>query len=239
LRFSIAPALLGFAARDRAVRPYRVFELGHVFANPSTNSGQAGEPSETVQLTALHAGGESAFGRLKSDVLALLHRITGAEARVERGAFAALHPGKTAALRCGDAVVGYVGVVDPRLARAYDVADTTALATLFVEKLPPRATPKYAPPSKFPAVDRDLAVVVPLDVLAGDLADAVRGEPLVRSATVFDEYRGPQVGEDKKSLALRIVLQSDEKTLTDDDADAALARIVATLRERFGAVPRA
>jgi phenylalanyl-tRNA synthetase beta chain len=56
--------------------------------------------------------------------------------------------------------------------------------------------------------------------------------------TVFDEYRGPQVGEGKKSLALRIVLQSDEKTLTDEDADAALARIVAALRERFGAIPR-
>jgi phenylalanyl-tRNA synthetase beta chain len=232
MRFSIAPALLGFAARDRAVRPYRVFELGHVF-----HDGQP-EPSETVQLTVLHAGGESAFGRLKSDVLALLRRITGADARVERGTFPSLHPGKTAALRSGDAVVGYVGVVDPRLARAYDVADTTALATLFVDALPPHVTPKYVPPSKFPAVDRDLAVVVALDVLAGDLVDAVRGEPLVRSATVFDEYRGPQVGEGKKSLALRIVLQSDDKTLTDEEADAALARIAATLRERFGAVPR-
>ena len=237
MRFSIAPALLGFAARDRAVRPYRVFELGHVFANGRP------EPTETVQLTALHAGGDlstssGAFGRLKSDMLALLHRITGVDARVERGTFPSLHPGKTAALRCGDAVVGYVGVVDPRLARTYDVADTTALATLFVDRLPPHATPKYVPPSKFPAVDRDLAVVVALDVLSGDLGDAVRREALVRSASVFDEYRGPQVGEGKKSLALRIVLQSDEKTLTDEDADAALARIVATLRERFGAEPR-
>ena len=242
MRFSIAPALLSFAARDRAVRPYRIFELGHVFANASAAHGDASggtaEPSETVQLTALHAGGESAFGRLKSDVLALLRRITGADARAERGTFPSLHPGKTAALRAGDAIVGYVGVVDPRLARAYDVADTTALATLFVDKLPPHVTPKYAPPSKFPPVDRDLAVVVPLDALAGDLVDAVRAEPLVRSATVFDEYRGPQVGEGKKSLGLRIVLQSNEKTLTDEDADAALARIIAALRERFGAVPR-
>jgi phenylalanyl-tRNA synthetase beta chain len=244
MRFSLAPALLGFASRDRAVRPYRIFELGHVFANGHP------EPAETVQLTALHASTSSvqagdpstssgAFGQLKSDVLALLRRITGTDARVERGTFPSLHPGKTAALRAGDAVVGYVGVIDPRLARAYDVADTTALATLFVDKLPPRATPKYVPPSKFPPVDRDLAVVVPLDVLAGDLVDAVRGEPLVRGATVFDEYRGPQAGEGKKSLALRIVLQSNEKTLTDEDADAAMARIIVTLRERFGAAPRA
>jgi phenylalanyl-tRNA synthetase beta chain len=236
MRFSIAPALLELAARDRVVRPYRRFELGHVFANPPQNG--AKEPHETVHLTALHAGGESAFGRLKSDVLALLRRATGTDARVERGTFASLHPGKTAALRVGETLVGYVGVVDPRLARAYEVADTTALATLFVESLPPRVTPKYVPPSKFPPVDRDLAVIVGLDVLAGDLAESVRDEPLVRSATVFDEYRGPQVGEGKKSLALRIVLQSDEATLTDEQADAAMQRIVARLRERFGAVLR-
>jgi phenylalanyl-tRNA synthetase beta chain len=231
MRFSIAPALLEFAARDRAVRPYRVFELGHVFA-------QADPPRETVQLAGLHAGGASAFGRLKSDMLALLRRTTGIEARVERGAFPSLHPGKTAALRIAGRVVGYVGVVDPRLAHAYDVADTTALATILVEALPPYGTPRYVAPSKFPPVERDLAVVVPLDVLAGDLTDAVREEPLVRSATVFDEYRGPQVGDGKKSLAVRITLQSDETTLTDQEADAGLARIVATLRKRFGAEPR-
>ncbi|MBV8643347.1 MAG: phenylalanine--tRNA ligase subunit beta, partial [Candidatus Eremiobacteraeota bacterium] len=87
MRFSIAPALLEFAARDRRVRPYRRFELGRVFAN------SAAEPRETVHLTALHADGESALGRLKSDVLALLRRVTGVDARVERGTFASLHPG--------------------------------------------------------------------------------------------------------------------------------------------------
>jgi phenylalanyl-tRNA synthetase beta chain len=55
---------------------------------------------------------------------------------------------------------------------------------------------------------------------------------------VFDEYRGPQVGDGKKSLAVRITLQSDEATLTDQEADAALARIVVALRKRFGAEPR-
>jgi phenylalanyl-tRNA synthetase beta chain len=232
MRFALAPALLEFAARDRAVRPYRVFELGHVFADAQPT------PEERVELTALHAGGGEAFGRLKSDVLALLRRVTGADARVERGEHASLHPGKTAALRVGETLVGYVGVVDPRLARAYDVPEDAALATLFVAALPAKAVRQYAEPSKFPPVDRDLAVIVPLGVLAGELADAVRAEGLVRTAAVFDEYRGPQVGEGKKSLALRIVLQSGEATLTDEAADAALGRIVAALGERFGATPR-
>jgi phenylalanyl-tRNA synthetase beta chain len=232
MRFSLAPALLGFAARDRAVRPYRTFELGHVFTDAQP------APHESVQLTALHAGGRSAFARLSADVQMLLRRVAGRDVRVERGALPGLHPGKTAALHLDERVVGYVGVVDPRLAAAYEVDAETALATVLVEALPPRVVPRYVPPSRFPPVERDLAVVVALDVLAGDLSAAVRAEPLVRDATVFDEYRGPQAGEGKKSLALRIVLQSDTATLTDDEADSTLARIVGTLRERFGAVPR-
>src|SRR5216684_6780982 len=66
-------------------------------------------------------------------LLALVRRATGLDARVSRGTFPSLHPGKTAALHVGERIVGYVGVVDPRLAHVYDVADTTALATLFVE----------------------------------------------------------------------------------------------------------
>ncbi|HEY0613481.1 MAG TPA: phenylalanine--tRNA ligase subunit beta [Candidatus Elarobacter sp.] len=246
MRFSLAPALLEFAARDRALQhgwnasetPYRRFELGRVFG------GGNAAPHETVLLTVLHApsagsdGADDAFGRLSSDVLALLRRIAGTDAQVARGAFASLHPGKTAELRFGATVAGYAGVIDPRLARAYEVPDTTALATIFVEALPPRVTPAYVPPSKFPAVDRDLAVIVPLDVLAGDLSAAVLEDDLVRSARVFDEYRGPQAGEGKKSLALRIVLQSGDATLTDEHADAAMQRIVARLRDRFGAVQR-
>jgi phenylalanyl-tRNA synthetase beta chain len=232
LRFSLVPALLTFAARDRAVRPYRVLELGHVFATGDPH------PIERVQLTAVHVGGEQAFGRLKSDVLVLLRAICGVEPRVERGTSAPLHPGKTAALRIDEHVVGFVGIVDPRLAHAYEVPSDAALATLLVDALPARVVPRYVEPSKFPPVDRDLAVVVPLDVLAGDLADAARGERLVRAANVFDEYRGPQVGPGKKSLALRIVLQSDEATLTDEDADDAVARVVAALGDRFGATLR-
>jgi phenylalanyl-tRNA synthetase beta chain len=232
MRFSQVPALLEFAARDRALRPYRVFELGHVFADAQP------EPEEHVELTVLRTDRTAAFPQLKSDTLALLRAITGVEAEVERGTYPSLHPGKTAALRIGETIVGYVGYVDPRLARLYDVPDDAALATIFVAALPAHQVAQYAEPSKFPPVDRDLAVVVPLEVLAGELASAVRAEPLVRAANVFDEYRGPQVGEGKKSLALRIVLQSDETTLTDEDADGAIRRVVSTLRERFGATPR-
>jgi phenylalanyl-tRNA synthetase beta chain len=232
MRFSLFPALLEFAARDRAVRPYRSFELGRVFTDARP------DPHEAVHLSALHAGGAGAFGRLKSDLLLLVRRATGRDARLERGTYAGMHPGKCAALRVDETIVAYVGVVDPRLAGALDLADTTAIATLFVAALPPRAVATYAAPSRFPAVERDLAVIVADDVLAGDVVDAVRSEPLVRIATVFDEYRGPQIGDGKKSLTLRVTLQSATATLTDGDADAAIARIVDGLHARVAAVLR-
>jgi phenylalanyl-tRNA synthetase beta chain len=232
MRFSLFPALLGFAARDRAVRPYRIFELGHVFTDA------APVPHETVQLAAVHAGGESAFGRLTSDLLMLIRRTTGRDARVERATLPGLHPGKCAALRLDDDALAYVGVIDPRLARAMGVDATTAAAMLLVESLPTHVVARYVAPSRFPALERDIAIVVAEDVLAGDVIDAVRRESLVATATVFDAYRGPQVGEGKKSLALRIALQSATATLTDADADAAVARIVAALNEAFSATLR-
>ena len=240
MRFSLAPALLEFAARDRAARPalsrskgpYLVFELGHRLRARGVR------PARNRRFTVLHAGGESAFGRLKSDVLALLRRVTGLDARVERGSFASLHPGKTAALHIGETTVGYVGVVDPRLARAYEVADTTALGDVVLGT---------AARLRCPAIPRAVEVSA--------------GRPRPRRPRRARRFGGRSGGRDtcrpagaqrnpvrriprpasrggKKSLALRIVLQSDEATLTDEAADTAMQRIIAALRERFGAEPR-
>ena len=232
MRFSLAPALLQFAARDRAVRPYRIFEIGHVFSE------NGADPNERGEVTVLNVDGDAAYGKLASDLRALVRAATGADALIERAQAPGLHPGKTAALTVGGTAVGWVGHLDPRLARAYDLPAETSVATVRLADLPKRVTPKYVEPSKFPAIERDLAVVVGEDVAAADLVSAARAEPLVVAATVFDQYRGPQVGEGKKSLALRLTLQSREATLTDESADAAISRVVASLRERHGAAPR-
>ncbi|MFN2461497.1 MAG: hypothetical protein ABR591_12560 [Candidatus Velthaea sp.] len=240
MRFSLMPALLAHAARERSTRPLHTFELGHVFA------ARPGDPEERnlVTLLAVTKPGieqpwtDAAFLTAKSDVLALLRAVTGADARVVRGAAPGLHPGKTAELRIGDRSVGHVGAVDPRLLRAYEIADNAVAAVIDIDALPPPVTRAVAPLSKYPALERDLAFVAGLDVTAGDLIAAMRPHPLVRRLDVFDEYRGPQIGDGKKSLAVRVTLQRDDATLTDADADAAVGAIVADLRERFGAALR-
>ena len=89
----------------------------------------------------------------------------------------------------------------------------------------------------YPAVREDIAVTVDEGVEVGALVDAVReaAGPILREARVFDVYRGEQVGEGRKSVAIHLSFQSPERTLTDEEAAEARDRIVAALNERFGA----
>jgi phenylalanyl-tRNA synthetase beta chain len=93
----------------------------------------------------------------------------------------------------------------------------------------------------YPAVLQDIAVAVDEDVEVGALVDAVReaGGELLREARVFDVYRGGQVGPRRKSVAIHLAFQSPDRTLTEEEASGARARIVAVLSERFGAELRA
>jgi phenylalanyl-tRNA synthetase beta chain len=238
LRFSLLPALLAHAERER-VRPLRTFELGHVFA--------AGDPpSETNLLVTLATSArvpgpawrDEAFLAAKSDVLALVRRVTGREPSVTRGGAAGLHPGKTAEILIDGVRAGWIGAVDPRLLRAHGIDDDAIASVILIDALPPKATRHFIAASKYPPISRDLAIVLAPEIPAADVVAVALAQPLVARVEVFDEYRGPQIGAEKKSLALRIVLQRGDATLTDADADAAIEAIVAELGARFGALRR-
>jgi phenylalanyl-tRNA synthetase beta chain len=93
----------------------------------------------------------------------------------------------------------------------------------------------------FPAVKQDLAFVVDEDVPAAALVEAARDAagPELREMRAFDVYRGPQIGDGRKSVAFAVEFQSPERTLSDEDAAALRERIVSALHERFGAELRA
>jgi phenylalanyl-tRNA synthetase beta chain len=242
MRFSMLPALLEHAERERAVRPLRTFEIGHVFAD-APQAPRETNVATIVATTKPVAGQppwrDAAFAATASDVRAFVRAVTGIDARLERGTAPGLHPGKTARIFTGDAVVGYVGAVDPRLLRAHDLGDDVVAAVVFIDLLPPRAVRRFVPLSKYPPVERDLAIVIAPEVSAAEIVETVRAATsVVRRAEVFDEYRGPQIGADKKSLTVHIVLQRDDATLTDADGDAAIALIIEALRARHGAIVR-
>jgi phenylalanyl-tRNA synthetase beta chain len=239
LRYAMIHAHLAMVARDR-LRPYRTFEIGHIFADAQP---QPAERNVALMVSATAHSEEPAwrstpYAALLSDLLAAVRALTGKTAEVKRTTAPWLHPGKTAALHVDGVHVATVGVVDPRLLRAYGIDDDVVSAGIEIEALPKRTIAPFVAPSRFPAVERDLAIVAGTEVAAADVLGAVRAHQNVRAAAIFDEYRGAQIDVAKKSLAVRVTLQREDATLTDAIADETISGIVADLQQRFGATLR-
>ena len=239
LRYSMLHAHLAMIARDRA-RPYRTFEIGHIFADsqPAPAEVNVATMVAATQRIDEPAWKSTPFAALLADVIAAVRALTGKAPVAERTSTAWLHPGKTAGLNIDGVHIGVVGVVDPRLLHAYDIEDDVVAAQIDIAGLPKYAIAPFLAPSRFPPVERDLAIVVDTTVSAATVLESVRSHTNVRSAEIFDEYRGAQIDIAKKSLAVRVTLQRDDSTLTDAIADETIAAIVAGLKQSAGATLR-
>ncbi|HEY2477084.1 MAG TPA: phenylalanine--tRNA ligase subunit beta [Candidatus Cybelea sp.] len=237
LRESLVSGALEYFAD--AAAPVRIFEIGEVFRL------QEGEIAERSMLSFGFTAGpidepawrDRDFLQLKGDCEQLLRRITGLRPEVARGTRPSFHPGKTALLRVEGREIGYLGRIDPRLAKERDLRANAYLCIIDLRTLPARVTPSYVPPSRYPSTYRDLALIVDVNVSASELERAVTGAlgKVCTSVGVFDEYRGPQIGEGRKSLAVRVTLQRFDGTITDEEADAEVARLLEAMRTQFGA----
>jgi phenylalanyl-tRNA synthetase beta chain len=148
-----------------------------------------------------------------------------------------LHPGRSAVVRLGETEVGWVGELHPEVAERFELGGWPVAAfELELGACEPEPEPRFEPFVNVPAVNRDLAVVVPSSVPVGEMLLAVEAlrSPILAEVRVFDVYEGPQVPEGRKSVALSFTFQAEE-TLTDEEADAELGRIAARLEEGFGA----
>lgn len=181
-----------------------------------------------------HVGGivEGGFADAKWAVEQLYDALK-IEPEYERAGENVLHPGKAART-----AHGWLGELHPRLLDGTWGALELDLDAL-IESTPASAT--YVEVSPYPELRQDLAFVVDDDVPAAALVAAIRqaGGGDLRSVEPFDEYRGEQIGAGRRSLAFRVAFGSPERTLSDDDASALRARIVAALEKRFRAELRA
>jgi phenylalanyl-tRNA synthetase beta chain len=149
----------------------------------------------------------------------------------------ALHPGRAARVLLDGVEIGWLGELHPRWQQKYELPQAVVLFEVDAESLSRASFPHPSAPSRFPAVVRDIALLVESRVPAQHLLDAILGEKpdIMREVRVFDLYVGPSLPEGKKSIAFRVVMQHTERTLTDSEADAARDTVVALLGRRFGA----
>lgn len=226
----------------------RLFETGRSFHRDEQGSPVAGfyQPWKLAGLAygaALPEGWGSAtrkvdFYDVKGDLEALL---APAQLRFEKLLHPALHPGRSAKVLLDGKEIGCIGEIHPEWVQKYDLPSAPVVFELDFSMVTAVKVPAYAEVSKFPAVIRDLAVVVDQDIALQSLLDGVKGKAntLVKDVQLFDVYAGKGVAENKKSLALRIVMQDTQRTLLDSEVDAAMQQLVSFLEETFGAQLRA
>ncbi len=245
LRTQLVGTVLRIARNNlaRQASALRVFELGRVFA-----PGRPGElPRESLQATVLITASEaSVWDRAETPVF--FHAKGVAERLLadlaKPASFAAgecepfLHPSASGTFSVAGRPVVRVGELHPACAAAYEIDVPTALVVIDVDALDALRTPplRYREVSKHPRIVRDLAVLLPRDVAAGAVLEAIRrlAGAALTSASVFDRYDGKGVPEGKLSLAFRLVFQRTDRTLTEQEIAKTTERVVAALRQDFG-----
>jgi phenylalanyl-tRNA synthetase beta chain len=244
LRPLLLPGLLDTAAynaaRGRASAGF--FESAHVYraSGPLSTNGDLPQRGSTPSSEHHHIAALGAAGyRSLKGVLEGMLDTTAADWWVEPDERPFLHPGRSASVMAEDErKIGWIGELHPLVARAWDLDGTWAAFEIDFDMLAevvPEAR-HYVPLSPFPAVIQDIAVVVDDDVLAADVQATVAegGGELLERVALFDEYRGAQVGEGKKSLALRLEFRAPDRTLTDEEVAERRAAIEGALEELGG-----
>ncbi len=208
----------------------RLFETGRLFI---PNEDAALQPEERRALSLGFYGEGEDFFTMKG-VIELLCR--GTRARFTASTEPFLHPGRQAAVLLGDDVLGVFGELHPDVAEKYGFGVRVYVAQLELAPLFAAEKPlvRYQPLPRFPAVERDLALLCDEDLPVGEIADIIRraGGRLLESVTLFDVYKGTQIEAGKKSVAFSLTFRSSEGTLSDEQISPALNKIFKNLKEK-------
>jgi len=146
-----------------------------------------------------------------------------------------LFPGRSANIIINDDKVGTIGDLHPKVAQAFELSGTVCLIELDVEKLLEKAAKvkRYQPIYRFPSVTRDVALVVAQQVTYQRIEEIIQSFPLVKEVTLFDLYTGEQISEGKKSFAIRILYQSPNHTLTEEEVNQAQGQMLDRLHREL------
>lgn len=245
MRTTMLPSLLESIANNHAhrVEEASLFEISYVYIKTDKYPDELPEHRELLTFGGYAANGNADFFSFKADTETLLSSL-----KVNRVEFEPekelpyMHPGRTARVIIGGKDAGFIGQIHPLTAKKWDCPENTFAAVLRADIIEANVTdiPKNKELPKFPAVTRDIAVVLDSSVPAGHVEKMIRerGGKALESCTLFDCYEGAQVPEGKKSLAYALSFRDASKTLTDEDVNKFMKKILNGLETRFGATLR-
>ena len=241
MRTIALPSMLEILSRNNAYhnKSVKLYELAKIYLPVE---GQA-LPEEPKMLVMGTYGAHETFFTLKGELEAIFAGL-----RLEKASYTAVkdnpsyHPGRCAKVTIGGMEVGVMGQVHPLVAQNYGIDADVYCAEINFTKLMlcqlPDAT--YTPLPKYPTVSRDLALVCDESVTVAQVEEVIStaAGKLLRDVKLFDIYRGVGVTEGKKSMAFSLELRADDRTLTDTDSEAVVAKVLAALKEKLDAVLR-
>lgn len=217
---------------NRRNKDVRLYELGNIYLPKQVPVTEL--PEERMQFT-LGMYGEGDFFTLKGVVEEFLTKI-GMNEKIEYDPNAGkpyLHPGRQANISYASKVIGYIGEVHPMVASNYAIKDRVYVAVLDMPEIVSQASfdRKYQGIAKFPAATRDISMVVPRNILAGDIEKVFdsKGGAYLESYKLFDIYEGTQIRLGYKSLAYSLTFRGKEKNLEEADITGAMDKILKEL----------
>ena len=181
------------------------------------------------------------FFDVKADVEAILAQsAAGVTFQFEPVEHPALHPGQSARILNGGEQVGLMGALHPQLVADLDLNGPVFVFELALAKICQGQLPRFEELSRYPEVRRDMALVVDRTVLAEDLLSCIRTEAgaHLKNLRLFDVYEGKGIDPHRKSMAIGLTLQDSSRTLTDDEVNAVMDRVLQSLEQGFNATLR-
>lgn len=214
-----------------------LYEIGNIYIPKQLPLKEL--PDEIPTLCIALCGEKEDFFTLKN-VLEELARGLNVDVKAVKKSVSYLHDGRSAALVCGDVELGVFGEVHPTVAKTYSISGTRVyVAEIDLSKLMSLSddSVRVHELSRFPSMERDLAVVVDDEVVAGDLFDEIKAKNYenLEKIEIFDVFKSESIGQNKKSVALHFVFTSYEKTLVDATVNDIMKNVLSLLENKFGA----
>ena len=230
MRTTLIPSVLEVLSRNfnRRIDDCRVFEIANIYIPKSTSADEL--PDELLTLAIGEYGEGVDYYTLKGQVEVLLD-VFGAMPKIK------FVPGSHIML--GEEKIGVIGEIHPKVAKNYKLENRVLVGELNFEKLMEHADTdkKYVPLPKYPAVTRDIAIVVDKKVLAGEIEEIIlkKGGRLLEKAELFDVYEGDQIPEGYKSMAYALSFRALDRTLKDEEVDKIVDKIISELADKVDA----
>ncbi|HHX37549.1 MAG TPA: phenylalanine--tRNA ligase subunit beta, partial [Clostridiaceae bacterium] len=248
MRTTLLPSLFKVAAtnQNHSIDAAAFFEIGNVYRPISDDPEDLPDEIQTLIAVMYDTGWQrqdaTPFYKMKGFAVELLANLGIDNVEFLPYTHPSLHPYRAAKILLNSKAIGFLGYVHPKVAQNFDMSDQFVVLNLELPDILAVASPlrSQKPLPKYPAVHRDLAVIVGEDVTVGSLTATIEKNAgnYLESCDFFDVYRGAQIEEEKKSVAFNLVFRKEDGTLSDGDISPCMEKIMKALQDTFGATLR-